>query len=203
MCLCPVCTERLDFHFPYLDFLICSEGLSVSQWSSCYHVWIKYIKKRTGFTDQPIPLILTFLTFSSSEINFKISFGDFFFQNFLLFGFSTRLHTYSLCFAISFFSMAISHTDNSQRCTSTPATPVVQYLTHNANRWRYIQNSLTLINCISLSPPFFPTCTPTHTHRHVRLFAICMHQYEKSTQARKRKAELDYLGSLWHEKAQR
>lgn len=70
-------------------------------------------------------------------------------------------------------------------------------LTHNTNtyKYRHIQNSLTL----SVPLPL-PSLLYTQTHMHKRFFAICMRQYERITQARKGKAELDYSGSLWHEK---
>lgn len=73
------------------------------------------------------------------------------------------------------------------------------------HKYLCMQTQSELINsvCLPLSPFSIPSLphsyTYTHTHAH-RAFAICMHQYERSTQARKRKAELDYLGSLWHER---
>lgn len=70
-------------------------------------------------------------------------------------------------------------------------------LTHNTNtyKYRHIQNSLTL----SVPLPL-PSLLYTQTHMHKRFCAFCMRQYEGITQARKGKAELDYSGSLWHEK---
>lgn len=70
-------------------------------------------------------------------------------------------------------------------------------LTHNTNtyKYRHIQNSLTL----SVPLPL-PSLLYTQTDMHKRFFAICMRQYERITQARKGKAELDYSGSLRHEK---
>lgn len=62
-------------------------------------------------------------------------------------------------------------------------------------KYRHIQNSLTL----SIPLPL-PSLLCTQTHMHTRFSAICMHQYEGITQARKGKDELDYSGSLWHEK---
>lgn len=70
-------------------------------------------------------------------------------------------------------------------------------LTHNTNtyKYRHIQNSL------SLSVPYLSHLSYTLRHTCTRgFFAICMRQYERITQARNGKAELDYSGSLWHEK---
>lgn len=98
-----------------------------------------------------------------------------------------------------------SHIEDFLRCTASPATPTVQYVANNRNTYtcRHIQNSLTLsvFHC-PLFFTLFPALILTHTHTH-KAFAICMYQYEGSTQARKMKAELDYLGSVWHEKARR
>lgn len=71
-------------------------------------------------------------------------------------------------------------------------------LLNTQHKYLYMQTHSELIN--SVCPPSSPiSLIHTDTHAH-KVFAICMYQYEKSTQARKRKAELDYLGSLWHEK---
>lgn len=109
-----------------------------------------------------------------------------------------------VCVCLCFFSFL------SQTASRGAQHLLVQHVTRshkNTNTWRHIQDSLTL--SISLGPPFllptFPLTHPhTHTRRHMlKVFTICMSQCVRSTQARKGKAELDYSGSLWHEKPQR
>lgn len=77
-------------------------------------------------------------------------------------------------------------------CGSVLPSTQHKYCTY---KYRRIQNSLTL----SVPLPL-PSLLCTQTHMHTRFSAICMHWYERITQARKGKAELDYSGSLWHEK---
>lgn len=190
--------NRKAWFFPSLPwFAILFRGPvseSVKQLLSCQSLCWYCVLKRIRFTDQRAPLILTFQTFSSSDFK-RRWLGHFYFILFCC-TLSFRLSTW-------FSSECFSLTDNFPRCTASPATP--WYLTHNTNTYtcRHIQNSLTL--SVSLCPLFSLSLLLYYTHTHIsthayKAFAICMHQYERSTQARKRKAELDYLGSLWHER---
>lgn len=81
----------------------------------------------------------------------------------------------------------------------TDSSPRSSVLPHTQHKYLQIQTHSELIN--SVCPPTSPiSLIHSDTHAQKVFFAICMRQYERITQARKGKAELDYSGSLWHEK---
>lgn len=193
MCVCAVHVQKdLLSTSLCLDLLFCSEGLSVSRWStcSCQRLCGYVVLRRIKFTARRTPLILTFQTFSSSGFYWK----EIEWANFTSFCFIIMLHTFCSLFSVLCFLAQTT----SKRCTNIPGHSV---LVNTQHKDVYMQRHSDLINSVFLPPSPFSLSTHAHTHTHAhKVFAICMCQYERSTQARKRKAELDYLGSLWHER---
>lgn len=116
----------------------------------------------------------------------QIEMGDWSFRTFSSSNFDWKVNMFLACVTWALHFFPVLH-----RQLPVPSTQH-KYCTYKHRR---IQNSLTL----SVPLPL-PSLLCTKTHMHTRFSAICMHWYERITQARKGKAELDYSGSLWHEK---
>lgn len=156
----PACTERLDFPFPSPWFANAFRepvGESVKQLLSCQRVSGYSVLKTIRFTDQRVPLILMFQTFSSSGVYWtKVETILFHFILFVQRTFKAPRILFTCL--LPFLPLCLPCTNNFAMWTASAATP--WYLTHNTNTYtsRRFQKS-----CLPLSPFLYFTLTHIHT----------------------------------------